>query len=164
MIIYLAGKITGDSNYKEKFKRYELYYGLQGYTVLNPAVLPESEELTWQDYMDICKVMLSKADTIAMLPDYKDSKGALQELQWAVEQGKNIIFQKQHIFRYPHCQEIDTYGKCETCKHYQPLIKPLSNQLYIFNRGACIKNGRKYAQRTESCTSWRHYNETSNTI
>lgn len=38
MIIYLAGKITGDNNYKAKFKRYELKYRLQGYTVLNPAI------------------------------------------------------------------------------------------------------------------------------
>ena len=51
--------------------------------------------LTWQDYMDICKVMLSKADTIAMLPDYKDSKGALQELEWAREQGKVVVYEEE---------------------------------------------------------------------
>ena len=95
MIIYLAGKITGDSNYKAKFKRYELYYRLQGYTVLNPAVLPNSEHISYEAYIRMSRAMLDEAQVIILLPDYKDSKGALQELEWAREQGKVVVYEEE---------------------------------------------------------------------
>ncbi|HZK27454.1 MAG TPA: DUF4406 domain-containing protein [Thermoclostridium sp.] len=93
MIIYLAGKITGDNNYKAKFKRYELKYRLQGYTVLNPAILPNSPHVSYDAYMRMSKAMLKECDIIVMLPDYKDSKGALQELEWALLQEKEVIYE-----------------------------------------------------------------------
>ena len=93
MIIYIAGKITNDPNYKDKFKYYELYYRLQGHTVFNPAVLPMSDSISYEAYIRMSKAMLVESDTIVMLPDYKDSKGALQELQWAIEQGKEVLYE-----------------------------------------------------------------------
>lgn len=93
MIIYLAGKITGDNNYKAKFKRYELKYRLQGYTVLNPAILPYSDTISYDAYMRMSQAMLKECDIIVMLPDYKDSKGALQELEWALLQEKEVIYE-----------------------------------------------------------------------
>ena len=93
MIIYIAGKITGDSNYKDKFKYYELYYRLQGHTVLNPAVLPMSDSISYEAYIRMSKAMLEESETIVMLPDYEESKGALQELQWAIEQGKEVLYE-----------------------------------------------------------------------
>lgn len=39
--IYLAGPITGVEGYREAFRKWEEHYRGRGYTVLNPAVLPE---------------------------------------------------------------------------------------------------------------------------
>ena len=117
MIIYIAGKITGDSNYKEKFKRYELYYRLQGHTVLNPAVLPMSDSISYEAYIRMSKAMLDEADTIVMLPDYKDSKGALQELQWAIEQRKEVVYEQQN--RAVAVRRLADNGRVELCYQKQ---------------------------------------------
>lgn len=75
MKVYLAGKITGDPNYREKFaeaaKKLEERASV---TVISPAVTPEG--LKKADYMRICFAMLESADTAAFLPDWEDSPGA----------------------------------------------------------------------------------------
>ena len=43
MKIYIAGKITGDKGYREKFAAVEAALWAQGFTVINPAVLPEGD-------------------------------------------------------------------------------------------------------------------------
>ena len=67
MKVYLAGKITGDPNYREKFaaaaKKLEERAGV---TVISPAVTPEG--LKKADYMRICFAMLESADTAVFLP------------------------------------------------------------------------------------------------
>lgn len=71
MKVYLAGKITGDPNYREKFaaaaKKLEERAGV---TVISPAVTPEG--LKKADYMRICFAMLESADTAVFLPDWED--------------------------------------------------------------------------------------------
>lgn len=54
MKIYIAGKITNDENYKEKFARAEktIKERVPDVSVLNPAALPE--RMTRADYMRIC--------------------------------------------------------------------------------------------------------------
>lgn len=78
MKVYLAGKITGDPNYREKFaaaaKKLEERAGV---TVISPAVTPEG--LKKADYMRICFAMLESADTAVFLPDWEDSPGAQLE-------------------------------------------------------------------------------------
>ena len=37
MKIYIAGKITGDPNYREKFEKAEKFLAGQGHSVMNPA-------------------------------------------------------------------------------------------------------------------------------
>ena len=79
--IYLAGKITGDPEYREKFLKAAAKLEAEGHRVLNPAALPEG--LCAWDYMSICLPMLLQADEIALLPDWTQSKGADIELQVA---------------------------------------------------------------------------------
>lgn len=88
--IYIAGKITGDPDFKAKFKTVEKELTNQGHAVLNPVELPGG--LHYEDYMDICFAMLDVADTIYLLHDYKDSPGALRELERAKRKGKEAIF------------------------------------------------------------------------
>ena len=87
MKVYLAGKITGDPNYREKFaaavKKLEERAGV---TVISPAVTPEG--LKKADYMRICFAMLESADAAVFLPDWEDSPGAQLEKHWCEYVGK----------------------------------------------------------------------------
>ncbi len=79
MKVYIAGKITGDSTYREKFQRAQKALEGEGFIVLNPAVLPEG--MLSSDYTRICFAMMECADVVAFLPDYDQSRGA--QLEWA---------------------------------------------------------------------------------
>lgn len=92
MTIYLAGKISGDPNYKEKFKRaarqIEKLFG----PVLNPAQRPEG--LSAEAYMQLSFSDLGQADAAVFLPDWKDSAGARLEHDYCAYVGKPILYLK----------------------------------------------------------------------
>ena len=79
MIVYIAGKITGDENYRAKFEAYAAMERERVDVVLNPAILPFG--LTQADYMRICFAMLDCADAAYFIQDYRESQGAA--LEWA---------------------------------------------------------------------------------
>ena len=85
MIVYISGKISHNPDYMKDFAKAEETLKRQGYEVINPAklctIMPESS--SWDDYMDICKALLKKADRIAFLLSAKDSRGAKIESEWA---------------------------------------------------------------------------------
>lgn len=84
--IYLAGKITGDANYREKFRAGSQTLTDLGYVVLNPAILPDG--LSEPGYMRISLTMLEESDMAVFLPDFQESKGALIEQAWCQRTGK----------------------------------------------------------------------------
>lgn len=86
--IYLAGRITGDPDYRAKFEKAEKYYADQGAIVLNPAVLLAGMEKA--DYMRICYAMIDSADTVVLLSDWQASAGARAEQAYAHYIGKLI--------------------------------------------------------------------------
>lgn len=87
--IYIAGKITGDPKYKEKFKSIQKDLESEGYIVLNPAVLPQG--LTAADYMRICFAMIDTADAVAFIEGFVDSPGAMLELEYCKYTRKNAF-------------------------------------------------------------------------
>ena len=86
MKVYIAGKITGDPWYRDKFAAEEIQLGGQGHTVLNPAELPEG--MAPADYMRICFAMIDVADAVVFLQDAKDSAGARLEMAYCEYIGK----------------------------------------------------------------------------
>jgi hypothetical protein len=90
VLVYLAGKITGDLQYKQKFSAAYTYLKDQGYNVLNPAVLPEG--MDYEDAMKICLHMVEVCDAIALMPDWKESPGAKREKKHAEEIGMQIMY------------------------------------------------------------------------
>ena len=80
MKVYIAGKITGDPDYKDKFAEYEALERRRGNIVLNPAVLPEGMHSA--DYIRICFAMIDTADVVRLLPDWRFSFGAKLEKQY----------------------------------------------------------------------------------
>jgi FMN phosphatase YigB (HAD superfamily) len=92
MKVYIAGKITGNSNFKEEFKKAELALKLQGHIVLSPAdTIARIQRLEHHEYLHICYAMIDVADAVAFLPNWKDSKGAREEREYARKNGKEII-------------------------------------------------------------------------
>lgn len=88
-IAFLSGKITGDDNYRQKFKRVQEALEEQGLTVLSPAVLPK---IKWTSCMRITLAMLAEADVVVFLPDWRESAGARLEYYYSRLLNKPFIF------------------------------------------------------------------------
>lgn len=81
--IYIAGKITGDDNFAEKFRTAaEQIQAKRNCIILNPAELPKG--MSQQDYMKLCFAMIDVADEVYFLPDYIDSNGAQLEFNYCL--------------------------------------------------------------------------------
>lgn len=87
MKIYIAGKITGDKEYRAKYQEAAKSLETLGHVVLNPAILPLG--LEERDYMQITLAMLNTADLAVFLPDYQESRGAMIEWEWCQRTGKD---------------------------------------------------------------------------
>ena len=71
--IYIAGKITGDPNYKDKFANMESeLLKMPGTVIINPAKRPQG--LTPADYARICFAMIDSSDIVVFAPDYKKAQ------------------------------------------------------------------------------------------
>lgn len=96
MKVYIAGKISGDSAYKEKFQRAVDALEGQGFITISPAILPEG--MRPADYMRICFSMMESADIVAFLPDYERSRGAQLEWAWCQYTGKQTMYLESMSF------------------------------------------------------------------
>ena len=94
MKIYISGKITGTTDYMQRFERAEK--ALSKYIVINPAKVNAQlpKETTWEEYMQMSMTMLRMCNAIYMLKDWEDSKGARLEYNYAIENNYKIIFEK----------------------------------------------------------------------
>ena len=144
MKIYIAGKISGDPDYKEKFaaleKGIKARWGSS--PVINPATLPGG--MTKRDYMAICLPMLLRADMVVLLPGWEDSPGATIEKMLAEYVGCAVVTLTQDEYdgivfvpiekngfrivpindAHGHptgewarilCEAVDCSGKCDEC-------------------------------------------------
>lgn len=95
MKIYISGKITGDSRYIKKFKKVEKKIRKQykGCEVINPAIILKTmpKNTTHAEYMQISLPLLDMCDSIYLLPDWEESKGANMEYHMALDKGYEIL-------------------------------------------------------------------------
>lgn len=91
--VYIGGKITGDTGYREKFDKAETVLSKIGHCVMNPAKLPSGMEQG--DYMRICFSMIDCADVVVLLPDWQESAGARLERAYAEKIGKEVVVADQ---------------------------------------------------------------------
>lgn len=92
MKIYIAGKINGLKNYKDHFNKAEKKLSKDGHLCMNPSTLPEG--FPYESYMPICIAMIDQCDSIYMLNNWEDSRGARVELEYAKVTGKKILYQE----------------------------------------------------------------------
>jgi hypothetical protein len=86
--VYLAGKITGDSNYKSKFAAARKKLEQSGFVVLDPSILPATG-FDYDAYIRMSAAMLDECEAVCFLCDWQDSGGARSE--HARAQNRNII-------------------------------------------------------------------------
>lgn len=99
MKIYIAGKVTGDENYQEKFERAEAALVSIGHEPINPACLRLPKSCGWKDYMALTLSMLELADAVCLLPDWRESPGACIEIGYAAAKDLSIITSDQILPR-----------------------------------------------------------------
>jgi len=80
--IYISGKVTGDLNYMVKFYKAELSLDTAGYEPVNPTALISSKE-EWRSAMKKAIRLMLLCDGVALLPDWRKSKGAKIEFKIA---------------------------------------------------------------------------------
>lgn len=90
--IYIAGKITGDKDFRDKFrdaaeKLMDWHQG--GAVILNPAELPGG--LDKREYMRLCFAMVEIADIVYLLEDWQQSEGAKLEKAYCDYIGKGTV-------------------------------------------------------------------------
>lgn len=92
--IYIAGKITGDPNYRRKFEQAAERLQRAGYTVLSPAILPPSG-FDYAAYIRMSVAMLDECAAVCLLPDWTESEGARGEYHRAKRNKQSVFFYEQ---------------------------------------------------------------------
>lgn len=85
-VVYIAGPITGVSNYWVPFEYAEDRIEALGYTALTPTRLPYG--MNKAQYMRICFAMIDSADAVLLLDNWSESDGACLERHYCEYIGK----------------------------------------------------------------------------
>lgn len=110
MIIYIAGPISNDPDYKDKFGAADCALTKMGHTVINPAFLPKDlGDCT--DYMKLCFPMIDAADAVVMLDGWEQSFGACREWGYAMALGKIVL----PIDDFDFASDEEEYRECIDC-------------------------------------------------
>lgn len=93
MILYISGKITHNKHYCKEFKNAELYCRANGFQVLNTAKIGKNIKfLDYQQFMQLDYRLIDIADGVFVLKNYQTSLGATQEIKYAKQLDKRIIY------------------------------------------------------------------------
>ena len=95
MIIYIAGKITGNPDYRREFNQMENALLVRGHTPLKPSTIPPS--IGNAKAMRICLSMIDEADAVLFIPDWEDSLGANLEHAYCKYTEKPIYYSLEEV-------------------------------------------------------------------
>lgn len=97
MKIYIAGKITGNPDYKNQFAEAEHTLINLGHSVMNPAWICAGKEFNYEDYMTVSGAMQKVCDAVFFLDNWEDSKGARREQLSAITKGQKQFYSFENI-------------------------------------------------------------------
>ncbi len=112
-VVYIAGPITGTTDYMERFKQAEDQLRDAGYTPVNPTIVSKTllaAGCKYEEFMRVTHELLKVCGAILLLFEWESSKGALRELKYALENGYDVYCETSETF----CLPIT----CPNCKHY----------------------------------------------
>ena len=97
MRVYISGKMTGDAHYVQKFAKAEIELMAKGHDVINPCDIGGlyGNMLAYEHLLHIDYALIDCVDAIYMLKDWKDSKGAKLELNYAKCKGKEVLYEEK---------------------------------------------------------------------
>ena len=92
--IYISGKISEmkESDALKIFDKAEIMLKMNGWDAINPMRLPHEHDKTWESYMKEDIIAMIGCDVICMLPNWKQSGGAIIEKELAEKLKMTIIF------------------------------------------------------------------------
>jgi hypothetical protein len=90
--VYISGPMSGlpDFNYPA-FNAEAARIRALGYTVENPTENPPVPGHVWELYMRAALRQMLTCDTVAFLPDWRQSRGANVEIELAIHLGMAVI-------------------------------------------------------------------------
>lgn len=99
---YISGAYTAKTNRAIKknialARKVGLAWWKKGYAVLVPHLntsFMEEDGVSYEELLDGDKTFVKKADIIVFLPNWKESKGAKREHEWAIEFAKVRYYEK----------------------------------------------------------------------
>jgi hypothetical protein len=92
--IYISGKISRIENEASiHFQRAEIQLELQGFKPVNPMKLNHDHDKSWSSFMRVDIKALCECESIYMLKNWQESKGAKMEKDIATELGMLVIFE-----------------------------------------------------------------------
>lgn len=95
-MIYISGKISGmEEQAKAIFDDAEKKLKEKGYAVLNPMKLPHEHDKSWVSYMVECIRAMAQCDSIFMLSNWHESRGARVEHEIALRKRMRIFYQSE---------------------------------------------------------------------
>lgn len=90
MKVYIAGRITGDPDYKQKFEEAEKRLSKEGFTVINPV---KNNGFSYKEYIDMGLNELMRCDAIYLLKGWSKSSGAKLEFLYANTVGMVVMYE-----------------------------------------------------------------------
>jgi hypothetical protein len=89
--IYISGPVTGIPNEnRPAFTAAELQLRGAAFAVVNPLTLPHRHDKTWASYMRECIPAMLSCESVALLPGWQLSRGAIVERDLAVTLGMDV--------------------------------------------------------------------------
>jgi hypothetical protein len=82
--LYICGRITGDADYQAKFLDAENKLYEAGFRPVNPAARVPADT-DWNQAMREAISLMLQCDGVALLPDWKESRGAKIEVRLSID-------------------------------------------------------------------------------